>query len=125
MGYVLNFWRYADETAPRTPEEHVAVMNALYDGEDAGALPLPVARMAEALSHAPGPDWQVEDGFWTRGAASIEFDLMPRIVHAELRGPWEGADANLAIELFSDGFGLPLFDPQLPERFETSGEFRP
>lgn len=125
MGYVLNFWRYADETAPRAPEEHVIDMQALYRGEDAETVPLPLSRLAAALREPPA-GWRTDDGsVWEREGVSIEFDLSPRLVHAELRGAWTGDDANLVIGIFSDGFGLPLFDPQGPRRFATQGAFRP
>lgn len=129
MGYVLTFWRYADESVERHAEETLATMRALNEGDEVSdVLTLDRDALKSAFEAGFKKDGWTPDGgnFYEKGEVVIELYLGSRHVHAELRGRWKGEDANQVIEFFSGACGLPFFDPQTRpsgERFPAIGEY--
>ncbi|MSU92247.1 hypothetical protein GE300_22210 [Rhodobacteraceae bacterium 2CG4] len=122
MSYDLNFWRYADEGAARTLDDHLATYHALSKGEvPAGLGPIDRGAVLAALRAALEPAWTWEGGAWTRPGAVIEFGGTAASVRIDLRGKWPHSDANRIIDIMADDFGCPLFDPQIRPRGERFG----
>lgn len=125
VSYDLNFWRYADEGAARTLDDHLATYFALSEGEvPEGLVPLDRGAVLAALRAALEPAWAWEGDAWTRPGAVIEFGGTGASVRIDLRGKWPHGDANRIIDIMADDFGCPLFDPQIRprgERFSIGG----
>ncbi|MCG6884124.1 MAG: hypothetical protein LJE62_10270 [Silicimonas sp.] len=117
MSYDLVFWRYSDEGTPRTHADHLAIYTA--NGTE-GLEPLPKGEVESALHSAMPEDWVFDDeSAWVRetGGTIQIYWSSPCMVLFHLYGKWSGGDANRLIGVMN-GFGCPLFDPQIPERFQ-------
>jgi hypothetical protein len=116
LGYDLTFWAYADESIPRTPQDHFSTYQLLCEGaQPDGFVPLPVdeirARLQTSLK-----SWTQVNGDFEREGAAIQVMLTPVFARFDLYGKWTGDDANALIDLMMD-YRCPLFDAQKSERF--------
>jgi hypothetical protein len=115
MSYDLNFWRYEDETAAY---DHQAVYERLSNGEFVEALrEIPadaiIGRISEVFA---APDWATEDEeTWESNDGAFQVYITPQLLRFDCYGT-NGDDMNRLIDIGIE-FGLPLYDPQVGERF--------
>lgn len=121
MGHQLVFWQQAPDSSP---DAHDVYRELMHDGHVDGLRSLPLAPILTSLATefagidpVPSPDGS-RPVFWQDGETVIEFWWSEVHVGAELRGPWSGEVANRVIDVLAE-FGLPLYDPQTGERFDS------
>ena len=141
MSYDLNFWRYlpqatfdpkevdqqlhAQHTQGMTvlsalDRQHLAVYQWLCDGQQvAGLAELPIAAMLERVAQVFAKGWERQDTVtWEKsgGKGAFQVSHTPQWFRVDCYG-MSGDDMNLLIDVGSV-FDCPLFDPQVPKRFD-------
>ena len=117
MGYDLNFWAYADETVPRTPDDHLATYTQLCNGT--GPVTLALLPVDGILAQLPSvlTGWTADGNSIERPGAAIMVTTTSVWVRADLYGKWTGDNANTLVD-FMQTHGCPLYDPQIPPKGE-------
>ncbi len=115
MSYDLDFWLYEDESARH---DHLGVYERLSDGETVeGVREIPVARILERLaSVCSAAGWTSQHrGIWEGRRGSFQVYTTAQLFRVDCYG-MQGEDMNVLIDIALE-FGLPLYDPQVGERF--------
>ena len=117
--YELLFWRYLDEIYLN----HHEVYEALLEKEEVEGLEtLPVEvifnRIASVFS-----DWEkVDENSWqnTKGKGAFQVISTPQSIKIDCYGT-EGKTMDKLVDLMEE-FKCPLYDPQVPERYDEMSE---
>ena len=115
MSYDLNFWKYKKGAS----RDHAAVYEAACDGETVEELEsLPIRDIREKIA-VTFSGWEMIDANHFDGDERGAFEIFttPQFVRFTCYGMRE-ADMNLLMDVLL-GFGCPLYDPQISERFDA------
>jgi hypothetical protein len=117
--YELLFWKYLDEIYLNHHEVYEALVEE-QEGEGLEKLPVDVImnRIRSVFSQ-----WQkVDDNSWknTAGKGAFQVITTPQSVRIDCYGT-EGKTMNQLVSLMEE-FKCPLYDPQVPERYDEMSE---
>lgn len=116
MGMDLNFWKYKEGAVH---DDSKIYELACCDGELAEVLePLPIDDILDKIASVFS-DWASMDKkhFEKENRGAFEVFTTPQVVRFDCYG-MEGEDMNSLMDILI-GFGCPLYDPQIPTRFDS------
>jgi hypothetical protein len=117
--YELLFWKYLDEVYLNHHEVYEAIDEQL-DVEGLEELPITVImnRINSVFS-----SWEkVDENSWknTNGKGAFHIKTTPQSIKIDCYGT-EGKTMNLLVDTMAE-FKCPLYDPQVPERYDEMSE---
>lgn len=117
--YELLFWRYLEEIYLN----HHEVYEALVEKENVeGLQELPVELIVNRINSVFS-DWErVDENSWKnpKGKGAFQVITTPQSVKIDCYGT-EGKTMNKLVEVMEE-FKCPLYDPQVPERYDEMNE---
>jgi len=124
VSHELVFWQREHSQAMNSPAVYAALMDG---GVIDGLRTLPIEDIASAILAAfpravrepngPGSEWIVWESESERGSFQVEWSS--QYVRVDLR-PLDHDIANRFIDIMTDRFRCPLYDPQTRERFDST-----
>ena len=117
MSADYNFWKYKKGV----PHNDQRVYAALSDGETLEELQeLPVEKIRERIQEVfSGWDWLDKDNCENpTGSGSFELFTTPQFVRFDCYSMSEQS-INLFLDILTEEFGCPLYDPQISTRFDS------
>lgn len=117
--YELLFWRYIDEIYLN----HHEVYEALVEKEEVDGLEkLPVEVIINRINSVFLKWERVDENSWKNNAGKGAFQVIttPQSIKIDCYGT-EGKTMNQLVDLMAE-FKCPLYDPQVPERYDEMSE---
>ena len=116
MSADYNFWKYKQDVV----HEDEKVYASLCDGEQLEELQsLPIEKIRERIRAVfSGWDWLNQDNCEKEGFGSFTLYTTPQLVRFDCYGMSE-QNLNLFIDVMTEEFGIPVYDPQISTRFDT------
>lgn len=117
--YELLFWKYLDEVYLNHHEVYEAIVE---QQEVEGLETLPVAVIMNRFSTVFSKWEKVDENSWknTTGKGAFHIKTTPQSIKIDCYGT-EGKAMNLLVNTM-DEFKCPLYDPQVPERYDEMSE---
>ena len=116
MSMDYNFWKYRQGVA----HDDGRIYAALCDGEQLGELQiLPIEEIRTRI-HAVFSDWDWldKDNCEKEGFGSFALYTAQQLVRFDCYGMHEQS-LNLFIDVMTQEFGIPMYDPQISTRFDA------
>ena len=117
MSVDYDFWKYRQGAS----HDDGRIYAALCDGEQLDELQaLPIEEI-RARIHAVFADWDWldADNCEKEGAGSFALYTTPQLVRFDCYGRMSEQDLNLFIDVLTQEFGVPMYDPQISTRFDA------
>jgi len=117
--YELLFWRYLDEIYLN----HHEVYESLVEKEEVDGLEkLPVEVILNRINSVFSKWERVDENSWknTEGKGAFQVITTPQSVKIDCYGT-EGKTMNQLVDVMAE-FKCPLYDPQVPERYDEMSE---
>jgi len=117
--YELLFWRYLDEIYLNNQE----VYEALVEKQEVDGLAALQTEVILNRINSVFSDWEkVDENSWKnpKGKGAFQVITTPQSIKIDCYGT-EGKTMNKLVEVMEE-FKLPLYDPQVPERYDEMNE---
>lgn len=117
--YELLFWRYLDEIYLNNQE----VFEALVEKQEVDGLAVLQTEVILNRINSVFSDWEkVDENSWKnpKGKGAFQVITTPQSIKIDCYGT-EGKTMNKLVEVMEE-FKLPLYDPQVPERYDEMNE---
>jgi len=116
MSYDLDFWKYKKGVSL---DNQTVYLKACCDGENVDGLEdLPIDEILKKIDETFSSWEKLDKESYenSSGEGAFQIETTPQSVRFDCYGVTED-DMNLIIEIMYD-FGCPLYDPQVPERYD-------
>lgn len=117
--YELLFWRYLDEIYLNNQE----VYEALVEKQEVDGLAVLQTEVILNRINSVFSDWEkVDENSWknSKGKGAFQVITTPQSIKIDCYGT-EGKTMNKLVEVMEE-FKLPLYDPQVPERYDEMND---